>query len=468
MTSDGIIKIETDEKTSAKLVVLGIGGGGGNAVNWMIESQLEGVEYIAINTDAQDLANNNADNKIRIGEKITGGLGAGGNPEKGQASAEESIEEIENAIKGADMLFLTAGMGGGTGTGAAPIIAKLARELDILTVGIVTKPFSFEGKKRKDNADLGIDYLKQYVDSLVVIPNDKLLMIADKNTSVEDALMLANEVLKQGVQGVTDIIIKPGLMSKDFADICTVMTNRGTAHMGIGVGRGEDKVKEAVRAAIENPLLETSIDGAKAVLLNITGGHDLTMFDVNEAADHIEQLCDREVILIFGTAIYEDMSDTMEITVIATGFGDPPISEKTEPDEEKTEKTEVKVDNAQGSVIPPEPKQTSVNKGDHESYGYDPDKDDLVKDKDKEDEPVSGPEKEKSPLSFLDDNSQDDDSGERFGFQPKTEPEQESLEFSELTEEEKDDRMSGLVDSIFEEEDEGPSRFKVPDFLKRD
>lgn len=321
MLQEGMLKFEkSSSEGTAKLVVVGIGGGGGNAVNRMIEADLAGVEYLAVNTDKQDLDGSNADTKIQIGEKVTGGLGAGGNPERGQASAEESIQEIENAIKGADMIFVTAGMGGGTGTGAAPVIAKLSKDMGILTVGIVTKPFSFEGRKRRDNAELGISYLSKYVDSLVVVPNDKLLLVSDENTTIENALLMANEVLKQGVQGITDLISKSGLINLDFADVQTVMNNKGIAHMGIGRASGENRVTEAVRGAIESPLLETSIEGAKAVLLNISGGYDLGMLEVNEAADQIEQAAAREATVIFGASIDEDLSGQMVVTVIATGF----------------------------------------------------------------------------------------------------------------------------------------------------
>jgi cell division protein FtsZ len=315
-----MLQFEPKDSVPAKIIVIGIGGGGGNAVDWMIESGLEGVEFAAVNTDIQDLDGSKADIKIPIGDKITGGLGAGRNPEKGQASAEENIQEIEAAIKGADMVFITAGMGGGTGTGAAPIVAKLARDLGILTVGVVTKPFSFEGKKCMDNAELGVGYLKKYVDALVVVPNDKLLLITDKSTKIEQSFKLANEVLRQGVQAITDIITQKGLINVDFADVKTVMANRGMAHMGVGHGKGEGGVADAVKEAIENPLLETSINGAKAILLNITGGSELSLIDVQEAADQIEQAADKDVVLIFGTAVYENMADEINITVIATGF----------------------------------------------------------------------------------------------------------------------------------------------------
>jgi cell division protein FtsZ len=333
MATDGILKFEKNDVSFAKIIVVGIGGGGGNAVNRMIESNIEGVDFIVINTDKQDLENSMADVKIQVGERVTGGLGAGGNPEKGQASAEENIEEIENALKGADMVFITAGMGGGTGTGAAPVIAKISKDLGILTVAIVTKPFSFEGKKRRDNAELGISYLRNYVDSLVVIPNDKLLLISDAQTSVESALLMANDVLKQGVQAITDIIVKEGLINRDFADVRTVMNNRGIAHIGVGYGNGEGRVADAVRGAIESPLLETSINGAKAVLLNISGGYELGMLEVNEAADQIEQAVDSDAIVIIGIYVYEELGNDMKVTVIATGFDedDPGSSARQKP-----------------------------------------------------------------------------------------------------------------------------------------
>jgi cell division protein FtsZ len=322
MGPEGILKFEQNDISFAKIVVVGIGGGGGNAINRMIDAEIPGVEFVAINTDKQDLENSLAETKIQIGERVTGGLGAGGNPEKGQASAEESADEIENALKGADMVFITAGMGGGTGTGAAPIVAKISKDMGILTVGISTRPFSFEGKKRRDNAELGINYLRKYVDSLVVIPNDKLLLISDAHTSVESALTMANEVLKQGVQAITDIIAKEGLINRDFADVRTVMSNRGIAHIGVGYGNGETRVGDAVKGAIESPLLETSINGAKAVLLNISGGYELGMLEVSEVSDQIEQSVDSDAIVIIGIYVYEELGDDMKVTVIATGFDD--------------------------------------------------------------------------------------------------------------------------------------------------
>ena len=322
-----MLQFEINEEVAAQIKVIGIGGGGCNAVNRMIEAGLKGVSFLAINTDKQALASSIADIKIQIGEKLTHGTGAGGNPEIGQKSAEESIDDIKKFVTGADMVFVTAGMGGGTGTGAAPIIAKAAKDMGTLTVGVVTRPFTFEGKKRKDHADLGIKFLRKYVDSLVVVPNDKLLQIAEKNTSMLEAFNMADDVLRQGVQGISDLIVEAGVINLDFADVKTIMSDRGIAHMGVGSGKGENRVEQAVKAAIESPLLETSINGAKAILINITGGYDLGMLEVNEAADKIQSAADKDVILIFGAAIKEELQDEMRITVIATGFDDTRPSE---------------------------------------------------------------------------------------------------------------------------------------------
>lgn len=315
-----MLQFEMSEKTSARIVVIGVGGGGGNAVNRMIDAELEGVEFLAVNTDKQALASCKAENKLQIGEKLTKGLGAGGNPEVGQRSAEESMEEIAQTVTGADMVFVTAGMGGGTGTGAAPVVAKISKDLGILTVAVVTKPFKFEGRKRSEHAEQGIKFLKQYVDSIVIVPNDKLLETSDANTSIMEAFSMADEVLKQGVQGITDLIKNPGVINLDFADVETVMRDRGVAHMGIGYGQGEDRVKTAVTRAIESPLLETTVAGAKAILLNVTGGYDLGMMEAAEAANQIESIADKDAIIIFGTAIKESMQEEISITVIATGF----------------------------------------------------------------------------------------------------------------------------------------------------
>ncbi len=319
-----MLQFEINEANAAQIKVIGVGGGGCNAVNRMIESGLKGVSFIAINTDKQALAGSMAETKVQIGEKLTKGLGAGANPEIGQKAAEENLDDISKFIQGSDMVFITAGMGGGTGTGAAPIIAKAAKDQGILTVGVVTKPFTFEGKKRREHAELGIKFLKKYVDSLVVVPNDKLLQISAKNTSVLEAFNMADEVLKQGVQGISDLIAEAGMINLDFADVKTVMSDRGIAHMGVGTGKGEDRVTQAIKSAIESPLLETSIAGAKAILLNITGGYDLGMLEVNDAADQIEKAADKDAIVIFGTSVKEEMKDEIIITVIATGFEDRP------------------------------------------------------------------------------------------------------------------------------------------------
>ena len=316
------LEYEAPAETSANIKVIGIGGAGCNAVNRMIDANLSGVNYIAVNTDKQALNKSKAENKIQIGEKLTRGLGAGGNPEIGQKSAEESLEAIEEFVSGADLVFITAGMGGGTGTGAAPIIAKAAKTSGALTIGVVTRPFSFEGKKRKEHADLGVKFLKNYVDSLVVVPNDKLLEISDKNTSIMEAFRMADEVLKDGVEGIATLISDAGLINLDFADVKTIMSDRGMAHMGVGRGKGENRVSDAIKNAIESPLLETSIRGAKGVLLNIEGGYDLGMLEVNDASELIHQQVDEEAIIIFGTSVREDMEGEIKVTVIATGFED--------------------------------------------------------------------------------------------------------------------------------------------------
>ena len=317
-----MLQFEVNEADNAHIIVIGVGGGGGNAVNRMIESGMTGVSFIAVNTDVQALKASTAETTIQIGEKLTKGLGAGANPEIGTKAAEESIEEISRVFDDIDMVFITAGMGGGTGTGAAPVIAKAAREKGILTVGVVTKPFAFEGKRRRDYAELGIEYLKEYVDSLVVIPNDKLLEIADKNTTMREAFVMADDVLRQGVQGITDLISEIGTINLDFADVKTVMSNRGIAHMGIGTGTGENRVVDAVKGAIGSPLLETSIDGAKAILFNVTGGYDLGILEVNEAADLVQKSAARDANIIWGSMSKEDLGDEIRVTIIATGFED--------------------------------------------------------------------------------------------------------------------------------------------------
>ncbi len=313
-------EIQVEQSSFASIKVVGCGGGGTNAVNRMVDAGLRGVEFIAVNTDRQALTLAKADTKIQIGEKLTKGLGAGAQPDIGRRAAEESREEIAQALKGADLVFVTAGMGGGTGTGAAPIVAEVARENNCLTIAVVTKPFAFEGKQRMKNADMGINELKQTVDTLVVIPNDRLLQVVSKGTSMLEAFRIADDVLRQGIQGISDLISQPALINLDFADVKTVMESGGMAHMGIGTGKGETKTVDAAKNAIASPLLETKIDGARAVLINITGGPDMSIMDVNEAASLIMQNADNEANIIFGAGIDETMKDEVRITVIATGF----------------------------------------------------------------------------------------------------------------------------------------------------
>ena len=318
------LEFEITNEGKAKIIVVGVCGGGCNAVNRMIEAELRNVDFIAVNTDKQDLDICKAEVKLQIGEKLTKGLGAGGNPEVGQRSAEENIEDITRLLSGADMVFVTCGMGGGTGTGAAPIVAKVAKDMGILTVGVVTKPFTFEGRRRSEHAEMGIKFLKKFVDSIVIVPNDRLLDIAEPNTTMIEALRMADEVLKQGVQSITELIGDNSLINADFADVQTVMRDRGVAHMGIGIGKGDNKVKDAVTNAVESPLLETTVAGAKAILLNIAGGYDMGMLDVNDAANQIQNVADKDAIIIFGTSVKEELKDEMRITVIATGFENRP------------------------------------------------------------------------------------------------------------------------------------------------
>lgn len=305
---------------AATIKVIGVGGAGNNAVNRMVEFGIRGVEFLAVNTDRQALQMSKAGTKIQIGEKITRGLGAGANPDVGAQSAEESKGEIAEALRGADMVFVTAGMGGGTGTGAAPIVAGIAKEMGILTIGVVTKPFTFEGKKRLSQAERGIESLKGKVDTLVVIPNDKLLQIIDRKTSMVEAFRMADEILRQGVQGISDLIAVPGLVNLDFADVKTIMLNTGMAHMGIGRASGENRAEDAAKQATESPLLETSIEGARGVIINITGGPDLGLHEVNTAAELVQRSVDPEANIIFGAVIDPDMKDEITITVIATEF----------------------------------------------------------------------------------------------------------------------------------------------------
>ena len=313
----------------ATIKVIGVGGAGGNAVNRMITAGLRGVEFIAVNTDKQALDVSKAEERIQIGDKLTRGLGAGGDPCVGECSAEESKAEIAEAIKGADMVFVTSGMGGGTGTGAAPIVAEVAKEMGILTVGVVTKPFPFEGKRRMTQAEKGIENLKQNVDTLITIPNEKLLQVVEKQTSVVEALRMADDVLRQGVQGISDLITIPGLVNLDFADVKSIMMNAGVAHMGLGRATGENRAQEAARQAIHSPLLETSIEGAGGVLINITGGKDLGLLEINEAAELVQKSVDPDANIIFGAVIDENIENEIVITVIATGFNKWTLDETT-------------------------------------------------------------------------------------------------------------------------------------------
>ncbi len=322
----------------ATIKVVGVGGAGNNGVDRMIEFGVKNVDFITINTDKQALDRSKAQTKIQIGEKLTRGLGAGANPEVGKCSAEESRNEIAEAIKGADMVFVTSGMGGGTGTGAAPIVAEVSKRLGILTVGVVTKPFPFEGKRRMTQAESGIEELRENVDTLIIVPNEKLLQVVEKNTSVTEAFSMADDILRQGVQGISDLITKPGLVNLDFADVKTIMLDAGIAHMGIGRASGEHRAQEAARQAIHSPLLETSIEGAGGVLINITGGKDLGLLEINEATELVQKSVDPEANIIFGTVIDENIEDEIIITVIATGFS-------------KTNFTDMKLDNIVGDAI---------------------------------------------------------------------------------------------------------------------
>lgn len=315
-----MLDFDGDIQELTNIKVIGCGGGGSNAVNRMIVEGLKNVEFIAINTDKQALMLSHADQKIQIGEKLTKGLGAGANPEIGKKAAEESREEISAAIKGANMVFITAGMGGGTGTGAAPIVAEIAKSMEILTVGVVTKPFPFEGKRRMRHAEMGIETLKEKVDTLVIIPNERLLRMADKKTTLLDSFKLADDVLRQGVQAISDLITITGVINADFADIKAVMLNKGLAHMGVGFGSGDNRTQDAVQQAISSPLLETSIEGATDVIINFTGGADLGALEVYDAADVVREAVDPDANIIVGAVIDETLSEEIRITVIATGF----------------------------------------------------------------------------------------------------------------------------------------------------
>ncbi len=316
-----MLEIKTnDAESAAKIIVIGVGGAGNNAVNRMVDENITGVEFVGINTDKQALQLCRAPKLLQIGEKLTKGLGAGAKPEIGEKAAEESSEEISSALKGADMVFVTCGMGGGTGTGAAPVVAKLAKDMGILTVGVVTKPFRFEARARMVNALAGIERIKENVDTLIVIPNDKLLEIVDRRTTMPDALKKADEVLQQAVQGITDLINVPAVINLDFADVQTVMKDKGIAHIGIGTGKGDDKASEAVKMAVESPLLETTISGATHVIINVSG--DITLTDASDAASYVQELAGDDVNIIFGAMYDETQNDSCRITVIATGLED--------------------------------------------------------------------------------------------------------------------------------------------------
>ena len=310
-----------DQGNAAIIKVVGVGGGGCNAVNRMVEAGLQGVTFIAVNTDRQALSQCKAEVKIQIGEKISGGRGAGADPEVGQRAAQESLDEIVAHLQDADMVFITAGMGGGTGTGAAPIIAKAAMDVGALTVAVVTKPFTFEGKKRWNRATKGIQYLSNFVDSLVVIPNDRLIDTSEKNTSMLEAFAMADDILRQGVQGISDLISQYGLVNVDFADVKTIMEGRGIAHMGVGLGAGENRIEEAIENAVHSPLLETSINGAKSILLYVAGGYDMGMLEINTIAERIQTEADVDANIIFGAAVDEEMTGKVSVTIIATDFG---------------------------------------------------------------------------------------------------------------------------------------------------
>ncbi len=367
-----------EQNTSAKILVVGVGGGGNNAVNRMIDGQLEGVEFVAVNTDAQALQYSKASTKIQIGEKLTRGLGAGAKPEVGLKAAEESRDDLTQMIKGADMVFITAGMGGGTGTGAAPVIAALAREMDILTVGVVTKPFDFEGKARMTNAMSGIEELQKYVDTLIVIPNQKLLSVIDRRTTMRDAFKKADEILQQGVQGISDLIYTPGIINLDFADVATVMSNKGVAHIGVGIASGDTKAEEAARLAISSPLLETTIDGARHMLINISGDSNMSMFDANDAIELIQKAAGNNANVIYGQSIDDSLEDQIIVTVIATGFEEaddyivPGLELKkttTETVQQTANETPERKENQKTVAIGKEPVQEKINSDESSSFG---------------------------------------------------------------------------------------------------
>jgi cell division protein FtsZ len=324
-------------ESPAQIKVLGVGGGGSNAVNRMIFQGIQGVEFVSINTDSQALMLSNAPQRLRIGDKLTKGLGAGGNPDIGQKAGQESSEEIKGLLKGADMVFVTCGMGGGTGTGAAPVIAKLAKEAGALTIGVVTKPFTFEGSRRRRVADDGIKQLKESVDTLIVIPNDRLLQIVDKKASIQQAFHVADDVLRQGIQGISELITVPGLINLDFADVRTIMAEGGSALMAIGQANGDNRSQNAAEQAIHSALLDVSIDGAQGILFNVTGGPDMSLYEVNEAAEIIRRTADPEANIIFGAVVDPELKDTIRITVIATGFDS--VKEQRLPSSDESSRT---------------------------------------------------------------------------------------------------------------------------------
>src|SRR5437879_4378124 len=345
---------------AARIVVLGVGGGGSNAVNRMIQSGVRGVEFIAINTDTQALARCEAPTRLHIGEKLTRGLGAGGNPNTGEKAAEESAEEIAQMVRNADMVFIAAGMGGGTGTGAAPVIAQISKEQGALTVGVVTKPFSFEGRQRAKNADEGIAQLRERVDTLITIPNDRLLDVIDRKTTLEQAFMEVDDVLRQGIQGISELITEPGLINLDFADVKSIMSDSGGALMAIGRGTGETRAQDAARLAISSPLLDISMDGAKGVLLNITGGNDLALSEISDAADVVAQAADPEASIIFGAVIDPRIENEVRITVIATGFE---VGERQRSPGHRGRLSRPAFNPPEKSAPPPEPPATGRDRG---------------------------------------------------------------------------------------------------------
>ena len=361
-----MLEFESNLDALATIKVIGVGGGGNNAVNRMIEHGVQGGDFIAVNTDAQALNLSKAEVKMQIGGKLTRGLGAGANPEVGKKAAEESREQIEEALRGADMVFVTAGMGGGTGTGAAPVIAQIAKDLGALTVGVVTRPFTFEGRKRATQAQGGIASMKESVDTLIVIPNDRLLEIVDKNTPMLEAFREADNVLRQGVQGISDLIAVPGLINLDFADVKTIMSNKGSALMGIGIASGENRAAEAAKKAISSPLLETSIDGAQGVLMNITGGMNLSLFEVQEAADIVATASDQEVNMIFGSVINENLKEEIVVTVIATGFNEIEMQQAKGPKSNFGQTTtRSTLTNTPNKVAPSRTEQQEAPRGNH-------------------------------------------------------------------------------------------------------